>query len=61
MNLLAVLEQNPEKQWDDLIHSVVVGTDINPDLRPLHDVDDVSTVMPVECNGPVDELSSFTL
>lgn len=35
VSLLAVLEQNPEAKWDQLIERVNIGAETNPDLEPL--------------------------
>jgi hypothetical protein len=35
LDLLAVLEQNPEQRWDQIIDTVGVQVEINPDLEPL--------------------------
>ncbi|MCW5892811.1 MAG: ATP-binding protein [bacterium] len=35
VNLLAVLEQNPNASWKDLIGDLELGPDTNPDLAPL--------------------------
>lgn len=35
LDLLAVLEQNPGRQWSDLIEGVQIDREINPDLEPL--------------------------
>ena len=37
VNLLAVLEQNPDVEWSDLIDRVDIATETNPDLEPLDD------------------------
>ena len=37
LDLLAVLEQNPEQQWDQIIDAVPVRRETNPDLEPLED------------------------
>ena len=37
VDLLAVLEQNPAADWSQLINTVDVAEDANPDLVPLHD------------------------
>jgi hypothetical protein len=37
VNLLAVLEQNPEATWQQLLEQVQVTADTNPDLQPLED------------------------
>jgi P-loop Domain of unknown function (DUF2791) len=37
LNLLAVLEQNPDVQWGELIKTVDLAADTNPDLAPLDD------------------------
>ena len=35
VNLLAVLEQNPDVEWSDLIARVEIATETNPDLAPM--------------------------
>ena len=35
LDLLAILEQNPDQQWDNLIDAVTIEAEINPDLEPL--------------------------
>jgi len=35
LDLLAVLEQNPEQQWDQIIDAIPVQPETNPDLEPL--------------------------
>lgn len=35
VQLLSILEQNPDASWSDLIGRVEVGEDVNPDLEPL--------------------------
>lgn len=37
VNLLAILEQNPEVRWSDLIQGVTIQGEVNPDLEPLPD------------------------
>lgn len=37
LDLLAVLEQNPEQHWDQIIDAVPVQHESNPDLEPLED------------------------
>lgn len=37
LDLLAVLEQNPQVKWADLIERVTLETEANPDLEPLDD------------------------
>jgi hypothetical protein len=37
VNLLAILEQNPEVSWSDLIDRVELPAETNPDLAPLSD------------------------
>lgn len=37
LDLLAVLEQNPEQPWDQIIDAVPVRRETNPDLEPLED------------------------
>ncbi|GGF36411.1 DUF2791 domain-containing protein [Marmoricola endophyticus] len=35
LDLLAILEQNPEQQWDQIIDAIPIGEETNPDLEPL--------------------------
>lgn len=37
VNLLAVLDQNPDVAWSDLIQRVEIGPEHNPDLTPVED------------------------
>lgn len=57
-DLLAVLEQNPEANWRQLLPTVELVQDANPDLAPLEE-QDAATARP----GPAgdDELTSFRL
>ena len=50
VNLLAVLDQNPGLQWSNLVDSVELESDTNPDLEPLD-----------ESAEPGDELTSFQI
>jgi hypothetical protein len=66
LDLLAVLEQNPERTWSDLIDSVEIDEDRNPDLEPIPDAKDA--VLPAEKPAPLtapddedDELATFKL
>ena len=60
VDLLAVLDQNPGKKWDDLIESVSIPTDVNPDLVPLA-ADDGNGDEGQHDETDDDELSSFSL
>lgn len=56
VNLLAVLEQNPQIIWTDLLSEVEIATEVNPDLAPLpEDGDDADR------EDGDDELASFRL
>lgn len=58
LELLAVLEQNPEASWQELLSGVTLDEERNPDLEPLDESDGDGT----EASGdPDDELSSFKL
>lgn len=61
VNLLAVLDQNPDKKWNDLIGSVPVAVDSNPDLAPLEDVEDDGDSATGAGEDDDDALSTFTL
>ena len=58
LDLLAVLEQDPDLQWTQIIGSVPVTIESNPDFTPLPDevATDRGTV-----SGEDDELSTFRL
>ena len=56
VNLLAVLEQNPDARWQDLVGEAEVEEERNPDLEPLPDGDEDDD----EPAGD-DELASFKL
>jgi hypothetical protein len=60
MNLLAVLEQNPEASWQELLGQVQVVPDTNPDLQPLDGEDEE---LPPDENPKAadDDLASFKL
>lgn len=55
VSLLAVLDQNPEVRWEDLIGAVEVETETNPDLEPLADEAQVGSA------ADDDELTAFRL
>jgi len=59
LDLLAVLEQNPGAQWNELIDKVEIQPEINPDLQPLNASPDRQ-----QAGSPQDEddeLASFTI
>lgn len=57
VNLLAVLEQNLQIAWSDLIGGVRIDTESNPDLAPLPEEDQADNTGATED----DELASFKL
>ncbi|MDP2606206.1 MAG: ATP-binding protein [Deltaproteobacteria bacterium] len=62
VNLLAVLEQNPEVSWQQLLDQVQVMPDTNPDLQPLDDEEDgEQPATETETKAGDDELTSFKL
>jgi hypothetical protein len=63
LNLLAVLEQNPDADWRVLIGEIELAPETNPDLEPLPEdaVPALSTVTAVRPDGADDELSTFRL
>jgi hypothetical protein len=68
LELLAVLEQNPEASWHDLLGAVDLAPDVNPDLEPLRgDEPEARPTDPgpgdprPDGKGEDDELASFTL
>ena len=62
VNLLSILEQNPEVNWSDLIDRVSVATEANPDEQPLpEDVEEDINTPQVSRNDSDDVLTSFRL
>ncbi len=63
LDLLAVLEQNPGTTWQELLGSVVLAEDRNPDLAPLDEPDnlDGTTGQSPATGGKDDDLSTFKL
>ncbi|MBU0610741.1 MAG: ATP-binding protein [Armatimonadetes bacterium] len=58
LDMLAVLEQNSEVEYTDLIEAVAIAQESNPDLEPLPDEAEVETGAPEQDD---DELVSFKL
>jgi hypothetical protein len=72
VNLLAVLDQNPSAEWREVVGSVQLAPEVNPDLEPLPEPEAiVSPVTASEAPPAVaspwlpdeddDELASFKL
>jgi hypothetical protein len=67
LDLLAVLDQNPEQTWANLIPQLEFATESNPDLEPLsatHTPDDVIDITPAPAMQEPhqdNELTSFRL
>jgi len=65
LDLLAVLEQNPQLTWNDLVARVPIATESNPDLEPLSPVEDGASPDLVGAAPPAtdddDDLASFRL
>lgn len=68
VNLLAVLEQNPQVSWQELIGQVEIAPDTNTDLAPLPREAATGAVRAASTGGPQastthddDELASFKL
>ncbi|HWJ64598.1 MAG TPA: ATP-binding protein [Acidimicrobiales bacterium] len=70
INLLAVLDQNPDVEWSALIERVELAPETNPDLAPLADDEPPATAtaaapmpapVPVEPNDDDDDLATFKL
>ena len=59
VNLLSVLEQNPETQWENLIDSVNVATDSGDDLSDIEDA--LPSTQSARTNEADDGLTSFKL
>ena len=53
VSMLAVLDQNPDAAWADLVPALPIEEERNPDLEPLDDEDAAA--------GDDDELASFKL
>jgi hypothetical protein len=60
VNLLAVLEQNSEVTWQQLLVQVQIMADANPDLQPL-DVEDEDASVAAAAVDPDDDLAQFKL
>lgn len=54
LDLLAVLEQNPGYAWSDLIDTVTIAVETNPDLEPLDASDDAADPPGAAYVAPVD-------
>lgn len=53
LDLLAILDQNPDASWQELVGRVEIAPEENPDLQPLEEEG--------ESSGEDDELASFSL
>ncbi|CAN5696384.1 ATP-binding protein [soil metagenome] len=60
LDLLAVLEQNPQLHWPDLIASVELAPEINPDLAPIVETPEAHTNSAPPAADD-DELATFNL
>jgi hypothetical protein len=60
VNLLAVLEQNAEVSWHQLLGQVEIMPDTNPDLQPLEGDDEDEPAVPGDAKVD-DDLASFKL
>jgi hypothetical protein len=54
LDLLAVLDQNPDKRWQDLIALVPIATETNPDLEPIR-LPETAAVTSPTLPTPIDE------
>lgn len=64
LDLLAVLEQNPDRGWSDLVGTVQIAAETNPDLEPIPseaDGDDASGWAPAAPSNDDDDLAAFRL
>ncbi|GGE90979.1 ATP-binding protein [Mycetocola zhadangensis] len=55
LDLLAVLEQNPDRGWVDLVGTVQIAEEVNPDLEPIDgggESDGWAESAPAASNGP---------
>ncbi|MFI5706508.1 ATP-binding protein [Kribbella sp. NPDC051620] len=57
LDLLAILEQNPDQRWEHIIGSLPVAAESNPDLEPLPD----EAGSPPSAARDDDELTNFRL
>ncbi len=67
VGLLAVLEQNPQASWQELVGGVEIGHEVNPDLVPLPDEGESgegaqsAVSVPARSDIANDELTTFRL
>lgn len=61
VNLLAVLEQNPDVSWRTLLDQVQIEPESNPDLEPLEDEEGEGTPPPAPTKPDDDGLATFKL
>lgn len=64
LDLLAVLEQNPDRGWSDLVGTVQIAAETNPDLEPIPseaDGDGASDWAPAAPSNDDDDLAAFRL
>ncbi len=61
VNLLAVLEQNPQASWRDLVGQVEIPAESNPDLMPLPSEDGKAQRAAADQPDSDDDLASFRL
>lgn len=62
VQLMAVLEQNPDASWQTLLNGVQVAQESDPALEPLpEDAEDADPGVPTTPRHGDDELTSFTL
>lgn len=61
VNLLAVLEQNPQASWRDLVGQVHIAPETNPDLEPLSTDSSAESTTLDHSVVQDDDLSSFRL
>jgi hypothetical protein len=61
LDLLAVLEHNPEQRWSDLVDAVRIEEERNPDLAPLGEEAEEPGADPATVTDTDDDLASFKL
>jgi hypothetical protein len=61
LDLLAVLDQNPDHRWDQVIDKVTVAPESNPDLEPLADEPADASTATVGAQFEDDDLTTFRL
>lgn len=59
-DFLAVLEQNPQVSWQQLLSHVTIPDDVNPDLAPLEDEEEGGTTTDTTADMPSSSTQDFS-